>query len=889
MSMTKCGGDTMNYGKKGIVDKQKSLTSKSVKLKKMCGISALKLILISLLAVICIGVCLGIGMFRGIIYSAPSISTLDLVPTGYSTTVYDSEGNETAKLVAADANRSYVKMSQIPENLANAFVAIEDERFYSHNGIDIQGIFRAAYVAIKNKNLSEGASTITQQLLKNSVFDNWTNETTIQSIKRKIQEQYLAIELEKVMDKETILELYLNTINLGQGTLGVKAASLRYFNKQPYELTLSECAVIASITQNPSKWNPISHPENNAERRLKVLNNMLEQGFITQDEYDEAVADDVYSRIAAVNVEVENNQIYSYFVDELCEQVLEDLEDLGYTESQAYNLMYSGGLSIYTTQDSSVQAICDEVFLNEENYPEGTKWYLNYALTIKKSNGDKVNYSTEMYKAYFRQTNSSFNLLYSSQDEAYAAIEEYKAAVMESGDTVEGETISLTPQPQASIVVEDQSTGYIVAMVGGRGEKIASRTLNRATNTTRQPGSTFKILSTYAPAFDYYGLTLADVQLDAEFAYADGRTVKNWWKDGYRGLLSLRYGIAQSANVVAVKTLTQITPQLGFSYLLDFGFTTLVDRRVESDGTVVSDIGQALALGGITDGVTCMELNAAYATIANQGTYVQPKLYTKIVDHDGNVLIDNTQAQTRQVLKESTAWLLTDAMVSVVTTGTGSSVNFGNMSIAGKTGTTSDYNDVWFAGFTPYYTCTTWSGYDNNAKLSTSAEKALAKTLWKAVMSEIHVDLPNKSFPQASGIVQAQVCSLSGKLPTELCTDCIVTEYFAEGTVPTEYCDVHYSGTICAYTGLEADELCPFKVVSSGTRIPERLTDAAINASIGVGTTTTEETTETTTTQVCPHNAVFFSDPNAALIIEQQRQYLQQQAAAAAAAAQTTE
>lgn len=886
----------MNYGKKGIVDTQKSLTSKSVKLKKMCCISALKLILISLLAVICIGVCLGIGIFKGIIYSAPSISTLDLVPTGYATTVYDSEGNETAKLVAADANRSYVKMSQIPENLANAFVAIEDERFYTHNGIDIKGIFRAAYVAIKNKNLSEGASTITQQLLKNSVFDNWTNETTIQSIKRKIQEQYLAIELEKVMDKETILELYLNTINLGQGTLGVKAASLRYFNKQPYELTLSECAVIAAITQNPSKWNPISHPENNAIRREKVLTNMLTQGFITQDEYDEAMADDVYSRIAAVNVDAESNQIYSYFVDELCEQVLDDLMDLGYTESQAYNLMYSGGLSIYTTQDSSVQAICDEVFLDEANYPEGTKWYLNYALTIKKSNGDKVNYSTEMYKAYFKQTNSSFNLLYSSTDEAYAAIEEYKASVMESGDTVEGETISLTPQPQASIVIEDQSTGYIVAMVGGRGEKTASRTLNRATNTTRQPGSTFKILSTYAPAFDSYGLTLADVQVDAEFAYADGRTVKNWWTDGYRGILSLRYGIAQSANIVAVKTLTQITPQLGFSYLLDFGFTTLVDRRVESDGTVVSDIGQALALGGVTDGVTCMELNAGYATIANQGTYVQPKLYTKIVDHDGNVLIDNTEAETRQVLKESTAWLLTDAMVSVVTTGTGSSVNFGNMSIAGKTGTTSDYNDVWFAGFTPYYTCTTWAGYDNNAKLSGSAEKSLAKTLWKACMSKIHEDLPNKSFPQASGIVQAQVCSQSGRLPTELCQSagCVVTEYFAEGTVPTEYCDVHYSDTICAYSGLKADELCPFKVVSTGTRIPERLSDAAINASIGVGTTTeegTEDATATTDdTQTCPHNAAFFADPNAATIIEQQRQYLQQLAAAQAAqAAQTAE
>ncbi len=899
----------MNYGKRGVVKKQKTLTSKSTKLKKMCCISALKLILLGLLSVFIIVGCLGLGAFKGIISSAPDISTVQVVPTGYATVIYDAEGNEMTKLVAADSNRSWAKMSQIPQDLADAFVAIEDERFYDHNGIDLRGIMRAASVAIENMELTQGGSTITQQLLKNNVFENWTNETTIQKIKRKLQEQYLAIELEKTMDKETILEIYMNSINLGQGTLGVQAASMRYFNKPVYQLTLSECAVIAGITKNPSKLNPISYPDKNAGRREDVLDNMLEQGYITQAEYDEAMADDVYSRIQAVNQETDANAVYTYFEDALIEQVQQDLIDkLGYSEKQAYNMVFSGGLSIFSTQDPAVQAICDEVLTNEENYPEGTEWLLDYALTIEKADGTKENHSKEMYRTYYRKTNASFNLLYDSKEEAYEAIEAYKAAIMTEGDKVDGERVSLTPQPQVSLTIQDQSTGNVVAMIGGRGTKEASRTLNRATASTRQPGSLFKILATYAPALDTAGLTLASVQNDAEYNYADGRPVSNWWDTGYRGLLSFRYGIAQSANIVAVKTLTQITPQLGFDYLLNFGFTTLVDRRVESNGTVVTDIGQALALGGITDGVTNMEINAAYATIANNGYYIEPKLYTKIVDIDGNVLIDNTASYEVPVIKETTAWLLTDAMTSVVTNGgTGTSVNFGNMALAGKTGTTSDYKDVWFSGYSPYYTATTWAGYDNNIVLSTKAEKNLAKTLWKEVMAKIHENLPYRSFQMPSGIVTATVCSKSGKLPISgVCDGCLVTEYFAEGTVPTDTCDVHYTTNLCAYTGLVSTELCPFKMPSITEKLPKRLAETTVLESIAelylidqeayynnyAGITVEEafdlngdgipdelpimETTTTDVIQMCPHNELFFAAPNASQVILQQQQELLQ-------------
>lgn len=867
----------MNYGKRGISKVQKSLTSKSIKFKKMFLVSALKLILVSVMSVMIVGVCFGIGAFKGILNSAPDIDPAAVLPQGFATVVYDAKGNELTKLVAANSNRSYEEIDKIPKYLADAFVAVEDERFYEHNGIDIRGIIRAGFAALQNGELSQGASTITQQIIKNNVFDDWVNEETMQKIKRKIQEQYLAIELEKKMSKEKILEIYMSTINLGQNTLGVKAAALRYFNKQPYQLTLSECAVIVATTSNPSKYNPISHPDNNETRREIVLEKMKKQGYITQAEYDEAMADDVYSRILAVNEETVDKSVYTYFVDEVTRQVLNDLMEIkGFNETQAHWLLFSGGLSIYTTQDPDIQAICDEVYENEENYPETIKWYLNYALTIEKANGEKENHSTEMFRAFYKQQNPSFNLLYATKDEAYEAIEAYKHDVMTDGDKVDGERITLTPQPQVSITIEDQSTGHIVAMVGGRGTKEASRTLNRASNTTRQPGSTFKVVSTYAPALDSAGLTLADVQNDAPFNYNNGRPVKNWWGNNYRGLLSLRYGIVQSANIVAVKTLTQISPQLGFDYLQNFGFSTLVDKRVEKDGTIVSDIGQPLALGGITDGVTNMELNAAYATIANQGTYVKPKLYTKIIDHDGNVMIDNTAPESTQVIKASTAWLLTSAMVDVVTSGTGGSVNFGNMAIAGKTGTTSDYKDVWFSGYTPYYTATTWTGYDNNVSMKTSAEKNLSKTMWKKVMSKIHENLEYKSFPMANGIVTASICSKSGKLPIAgVCNGCIKTEYFAEGTVPTEYCDVHYFSNICGYCGLSAAEECPFKQASVIEQIPDRLLDNNLASSL----TTVPSNKGTENTQLCPHNSTFFAAPNAQEVIQQQILEMQLRAA----------
>ena len=867
----------LDYSKRGIREQRRRLTATTGKWAGKLGFITVMGLLLAFVGALIIGSCAALGVFRGIIDTAPDIGGIDVTPTGFSTFVYDTDGNQIAKLVSTDSNRIPVSWDMIPENLAHAFVAIEDERFYEHNGIDIQGIIRAGFVAVTTRNLSQGASTITQQLLKNNVFTGWTEEANdIERIKRKVQEQYLAIQLEKSMSKEDILLNYLNTINLGSNTLGVQAASLRYFNKSVSQLTLSECAVIAAITQRPTYYNPILYPEHNAERRAKVLKNMYDQGYIEKMEYERALEDDVYARIHTVEEESADTSVNSYFVDALTTQVLSDLTKLGYNETQAYTLLYSGGLKIYSTQDPSIQRIADEEFADESNYPESTKYLLSYELTTEDAAGDRHNYSKEMLKSYFQETNSRFDLLFSSHEDAQAAIDEYKEAVMQAGDEVVGETITLTPQPQVSLTVEDPATGYVLAMVGGRGTKTASRTLNRATESKRQPGSTFKILASYAPAFDSGGLTLATVLNDGPFNYYDGRPVRNWYGESYRGLTQLREGIAQSMNILAVKTITLVTPQLAYDYLRNFGFTTIVESETIG-GKVYTDIQQSTALGGLTRGVTNFELNAAFSAIANGGIYVEPKLYTKIVDHDGNVVIDNSLPNSRRILKETTAFLLTSAMESVVSGGTGSRCNFGTTSIAGKTGSTTGYNDVWFAGFTKYFCATVWAGYDNNVDQKSPDERHLAQTLWRAVMERIHEDLPAASFDPPAKIVRATVCSRSGKLPIEgLCDGCLVTEYFEEGTVPTESCDIHFAGNICQLDQLPASESCPFQ--ASGVFELPYQEPAALQPYCGDGvvanpayTATTDEYGNTVMVQNhCHHTPEFMAQENIQDILHQE-------------------
>ena len=795
----------MDYRKKSTIAELNRLTSPGRKVSSKLNVWTFRLVLVVFIAIILFGTMAVLGVCKGIIDTAPDIDTIDVSPEGYSTKIYDTDGNVTQTLIGQNANRVYVTLDNVPAHVQNAFIAIEDERFRQHNGIDIKGIIRAAANTLSTKDLSQGASTITQQLIKNTVFEGGSENTDIAKIKRKIQEQYLAVQLENKINKDTILEYYLNTINLGQNTLGVQAASQRYFGKNVNDLTISEAAVIAGINKNPSGNNPISYPENNKERRATVLEYMKEQGYIDEAEYNEALADNVYDRIAEYNESYisakGNEQTSSYFNDALFEQVLNDLKvELGYTETQAYNALYRAGLKIYSTQDRQIQDICDEVTNDSSFYPSNSEYQLSYQLSVISADGTETNYNEQTLKAYFLKQNPSFNIYFKDKKSAKPYIKEYRKSVVKDTDTITGENINYIIQPQVSFVLMDQHNGHVLALVGGRGKKTGARTLNRASGSLRQPGSTFKILSTYLPAFDTAGMTLASTEVDEKYYYPGTKVqVHNWTGSAYKGTTTLREGIYNSMNVVTVKTLAKVTPKVAYDYLVNLGITTLVDSRIDKSGKVFSDIQLPMALGGLTDGVTNLELTAAYASIANGGVYTEPVLYTRILDHDGNVLIDKTPV-TRQVFKDSTAYLLTSAMEDVISIGTGTAAKFTgiDMPAAGKTGTTSKDIDLWFEGYTPYYTAGIWGGWDlNKDQVNTTYHK----TIWKTIMERVHTEknLEKKEFDVPDSVSKVSICRICGKLAVEgVCSSygSEKTEYFAKDTIPKEYCSCHQTAAI---------------------------------------------------------------------------------------------
>lgn len=774
----------MNYERERASKRHKKITSKSTQKKKRFGVRFFKGILLILVILILAGVAGGFVFLKKVLDNSPEITPDDVRPSSYTTFVYaDDKKTEIEKFVGSGSNRIYESIDHIPKHLQHAFVAIEDERFYKHKGIDPKGILRAGIIGIKNGgHFTEGASTITQQLIKNNVFPDFVSEDTFaEKVERKIQEQFLALNIEKQMSKNEILESYMNTINLGEGCLGVQAAAKRYFNKDVSELNLSESAVIASITQNPTAYNPVLYPDENKVRRDKVLGNMMEQGYINQKECDEAIADDVYARIQDINAHDTTDSPYSYFVDALSDQIIDDLQsNLGYTEAQAYNALYSGGLTVYSTQDLELQKICDEEANKDSNYPSLKEYGLTYALTVTRADGTVENYSSGHIKKYVQDTyNKEQGLIFPSEESARNMIEEWKSTIAQEGDTYD-EVVNITPQPQASITLMDQYTGEIKAMVGGRGTKTTSLSLNRAyKGSPEQPGSCFKIIATYAPALDACDKTLATIIRDEPWHYSNGTPFKNA-TNHYMGDITMRTAIAHSQNVCAVKMINEITPQLGYKYAEKFGFTTLDDDDKSNE---------SIALGGLKNGVYNYQLCAAYASIANGGVYNRPTLYSKILDHDGHVLLENNP-DSRTVLKESTAALLTSAMESVVTEGTGRAVAMDDMPVAGKTGTTDNNVDLWFCGYTPYYTCAVWGGYDENKSL-TDIDTVFRYRLWKNIMERVHKSkhLAKKEFKMPDSVVKKTVCTRTGLLANSGCP--AVTEYFDAETAPTKYCNGH--------------------------------------------------------------------------------------------------
>jgi penicillin-binding protein 1A len=615
--------------------------------------------------------------------------------------------------------------------------------------------------------------------------------------------------------KDYILEVYINTINLGSGNYGIQTAAKNYFGKEVADLTISEAATIAGITQNPSKYAPDRRPDDNAYRRGLVLDKMLELEVISQEEYDEALADDVYARVKATKIEIEEaSSAHDYFVDAVIERLAEDLMELKQsTEAEAFDLIYNGGLQIYITQDDSMQSIMDSYIQDTSNYPSNLfEIDVEYLLsTTNTVTGQKDNY----------------RMLETVKNEAdvQPAVDAYKAEHIGNNDEYT-ERLFAVPQPQVAMVILDYHNGYVKAINGGRGDKTDNRTLNRAVDSKRQPGSVFKVLASYAPALDMGRITSSTVIVDEKFVY-NGYEPKNWWNTGYKGPQTVRKGIEQSMNILAVRNLVEnVGIDTAFDYLLSFGFTTLIDSKVSDDGRVYTDKVPALALGGLTEGVTALETAAAYGTIANEGMYIKPVFYSKVLDHDGNVIIDNETPQPRQVLKKSTSYLLTDMMLDVIygSQGTGRDMPFKdtNIPIAGKTGTSSLTIDLTFAGYTPYYSAYIWSGYDtpwdkNGKAKNMEGTATYHKKLWSTIMNDVHKNLEYREFSKPTGVDEGQVCIDSGLLANDFCAldmrgSRVVNEFFTTGDQPTETCNLHTVVKIDTSTGMKASQWCPGEV-----------------------------------------------------------------------------
>lgn len=799
----------MNYSKLPNDNKYQK-KQKRKRAKNRVGVIILRVIIIGLIIGFFSILGGAIGAYMGVIGNSPDINTIDVVPKNYTSIVYDENGVEFDSF-HGNENREYVSLDSVPYYLQKAVISIEDERFYDHNGVDIKGMIRALFANIKSGEFSQGASTITQQLIKNEVL------TSEKKLERKLQEQYLAINLEKDLTeslnskeaaKDYILELYLNTIALNHGLNGVKTAAEFYFGKDVSELNLAECASIAGITKNPSAYSPVSHPDNNLSRQRDVLEKMYELGYITETEYNEALNDDYLSRIVGSKSKGSEKSIHSYFVDQLFFEIADDLmTQKNMTKQQAYNLIYSGGLQIYSTIDLEMQDIMEESYKNDSLFPPRGN-YLNASYTISIMDNE-----TE------EQTHITRNQAVNSQEEAEAFKQSVIDELVNDSNTLVADRLDVNQALQSSMVVLDYHTGHVKALIGGRGEKTGDLVFNRATQALRQMGSCFKVLAAFAPAIDMGIYAPGSIIID-EPLVVNGHQINNWWGSKYRGPSTIRDGIRDSMNIVAVKTLMEVGYENAYDYMLKFGFSTLVDSEVASNGTILSDKVPSLALGGITYGVSVLELTAAYGTIANNGLYNKPVTYTKVLDHDGNILLENKVEPVR-VLKESTAYLLTDMMEDVITGGgTGGLARFTSvrMPIAGKTGTTTDDKDLAFAGYTPYYAAGIWMGYDDPQRMT--YDKSYHLLLWSDVMEKIHQDLEYKSFEQNSDVKTLTLCGVSGNRPTELCGN----DFFGDG-LSTDLCDINFSSesdkcelhkeyTVDMSTGMIANEYCPSEQVA---------------------------------------------------------------------------
>ena len=739
------------YNKK---DKNKKKTYKlKPKVKK-----AIKIMLITL----CFAILVAVGIFCGKVFGVIKDAKLGIenfIIKNENSILKDKDGIVIATLTG-DENREIISISEMSPYLPKAFVAIEDERFYKHGGVDIKRTFAATVKYALSKigigSASYGGSTITQQLVKNA-----TKEKD-RTWERKVKEMARAYYLEEQMSKDQILEQYLNLIYLGGNTFGVEIASNYYFSKSAKDLSLAEASFLAGINNSPEYYNPFSEEEADKtkikNRTLTVLSKIyelrdVEELTITDEEYNEA-KQQIEEGLVFQKGTIRQN-VYSYHSDAAINQVINDfMEKNDWTYKYASMYVASSGLTIYTTQDSGIQKQMEEVFAD-------TKYQIKSKKTKNK----------------------------------------------------DGEYVS----SQAAMVLIDHKTGNVLATVGGLGEKTAFG-LNRATQSVRQTGSAMKPLAVLAPGIDSGIITAATVFDDVPTSFGSYKP-KNSGRV-YKGLLTTRYAIESSQNIPMVKGLQMIGIERSINFLKSVGITTLDDEK---------DTKLPLALGGLTHGISPLEMAGAYAAIANDGVYITPTYYTKVEDSDGNVILKAKQ-ETRTVMSSAAAYVVKEVLTQPVKAGTATNCKISNMSVAAKTGTTDEGNDRWLCGFTPYYTAAAWFGYDQPEPVRYSGNPAAH--IWAAVMKPIHSTLESKYFSNTrpNGVVSVKVCRDSGLIPTEACThdqrgDRTYTEYFVKGTEPKETCSCHVMVDICEDTGLLANEYCTNRVTKVFITRPNADTD----------------------------------------------------------------
>lgn len=696
-----------------------------------------------ILILIILAIIVAAGIIVGVVYCGWGedfeIKKEELVIAKSNSVVLDNEGNVVAEL-SGDESRKIITLDQMSPLLPKAYIAIEDERFYEHDGVDLKrtGAAIANFVTHAG-NSSFGGSSITQQLVKNITKDD--QDSGFEGITRKVKEWAKAYQIEKMLTKDQILELYLNIIFVGGKNSGVEVGSKYYFNKSASELDVVECAFLAGINKGPNLYNPYGEKGYNENEQKKekinnrtklVVNQMLKFGYITQEEKDKAF-EEIDNGIQ-FNKGTDTTSIYSYHTDATIAKVIDDIaEQKNISKALATTYVYSSGLTIHSTQNTSVQNDMNEVMLND---------------------GDQ-----------------------------------YKQNSREKTDE-EGNKLTT----QAAMAIIDNETGYAVAMVGGLGEKTESRGLNRATQSPRQTGSSIKPLTSLMPGINEGVITAATIYDDCATVFPGNYTPKDY--NAYKGLVTVRSATMTSQNIPFVKVVSELTPEKSKEYLKRMGVTTLDDER---DGL------SSLAIGGFTNGISTLEMSAAYATIANNGLYRTPLLYTKVTDLDGNVVLEPEQ-KSEQVVSEQTAYVVKDILKSVVQSGTATYCKISGMDVAAKTGSTNNYYDRWLCGFTNYYTAATWYGYDENEEVR--GDTNWAGKIWIAVMKSVHNGYEGSRFEKPGGIVSATICKDSGKKATDKCTN-TYSEIFVEGTVP-DSCDAHQnSAEICDDTGLLANEYCP--------------------------------------------------------------------------------